>query len=209
MKTTEFLGPFRNLPNYQDRQLLLDMPETQEQIATTHHIGQSCCFDFDVRPQRTCLTNGRHLRLVGQGADWDEILYRCALSVARTLGLVGSSYSVERGIEGEDSNGSVVCWLRVNRPNWKVLSTALTGLFERIKRQDWPQHHPERVPAEHPDSLIWPGQDRISIQILDPQTHHRVPMLAENFYFVNQGKGQLHSFPLKDWPQLLNNLKGG
>jgi hypothetical protein len=202
MNDTDFLGPFHNLNLYQEEQLLLQLPQP-ESYATMTRLGAHCCFDFDVRPQRTCLTNGRHLRLTKDGADWEEILDRCIVSVAKTLGLTGNQYQVERGVEGADGNGAVTCWVRHHRTTRNMLATALYGIAERLNRQDWPKFHPEYL--DQPD--LAPGRDRISIQITDPKTHHTVPMLAENFYFVNSTKKGIVSVPLRDWRKVFDQLK--
>jgi len=206
METAEFLGPFHRLPLYHDQLLFQDMPS--EPFFTSGQLGKLCCFDFDVRPQRTCLLNGRHEKL-SKGVDWSEVLTRCILSISRTLGLAGSNQYVERGIEGECDGGAVVCWIRLKRPSRQTLVEAHQNLLTRLSRQNWPLHHPDRVQPILSDGSLnpTPGRDRINIQILDPKTHHTIPMLAENFYFVNQDGDRVISYPLVEWDRLVNELK--
>lgn len=201
MDTTEYLGPFRNLSNYRDLQVRLNAMQTQPAEFT--NFGKVWSFDFDIRPQRTCLSNGRHLRLAQYGADWNGILTRAIWSVARTLGLVGD---VEKGIEGECDDGTVTCWVRTDQINATVLRKAKDGMAARLLRQNWPDHHPDCVLS----SLFpnwYPGRDRVAIQIADPQTRHSVPMLAENFYFVNQQENRVDAYALNEWDTILSRLQ--
>jgi hypothetical protein len=211
MNTAEYLGPFSRLPQYRD-----PPPYRQEALTPARKLGKVCTFDFDVRPQRTCLINGRHLRLADEQVNWDQILTRSILSVARTLGLVGDQY-VERGVEGECDDGTVTCWVRVKRPSRQMLAVATQKLYARLAKQNWPLHHPDRNPDRSPRLLSegplqpTPGRDRISIQILDTKSksNYTIPMLAENFYFVTQEVDRLVSYPLIEWDRLLAQLKPG
>jgi len=207
MKATNFLGPFRNLPNYQDKSLLDEMTSDKTVLQFPYPLHECCYFDFDVRPQRTCLANGEKLRLADNKVDWDEVLHRCILSVARTTGISKSGYKLELGVEGECDNGSVTCWVLVKKPSRKVFTAAVRGITERIKRQKWPRNSPEWVPPfGHVERNNLPGQDRISIQVMDPKTQLTIPMLAENFCFVNQGKDFLDSFVFSEWDFLVGSV---
>jgi hypothetical protein len=197
MTNTDYLGPFRNLPNYQDVQARADViPSTPVSFTG---FGAVWSIDFDVRPQRTCLINGRHLRLKTDGADWDAILVKSIWSVARTLRLVGK---VTYGIEGEGADGTVTCWVRAKSISALGLKEARSGLGARILRQDWPDHHADKTLP----SLI-AGRDRVGIQVIDPRSRRAIPMLAENFYFVNQNVGRVDAYPLNQWDDLVERLQ--
>lgn len=207
MEDTAFLGPFSRLPQYQPQRLLEERPVGP--YPTTVQLGTFCCFDFDVRPQRTCLLTTRHSsQTQGKKINWDEVLTKCIFSVSRTLGFGEGNSHIERGVEGECDDGTVTCWIGVQKTSRKILTMAQQGLLARLARQRWPLHHPDRVQpllASEPLNPT-PGRDRIGVYVLDPATRHTIPMLAENFYFVNQEPSRLTSYPLAEWQDLITQL---
>jgi hypothetical protein len=195
MTNTDYLGPFRNLPNYQDVPSRLTPPAP----AIFNGVGKVWSIDFDVRPQRTCLVNGQNLHLKIDNVDWDALLIKAIWSVVRTLRMAGDT---RYGIEGEGDDGTVTCWISTMEFDAARLREARNGLRARILRQSWPDHHADCTLP----SLV-SGRDRIGIQVIDPQSRRSIPMLAENFYFVNQSAKRVDAYPLNQWDDIVERLQ--